>query len=337
MTALLAPSRVLVTGATCWTDRAMIEELLDTFLAQKRETGGSFRVITGMADGADEFARRWALANEVPLLAEPLEPGRYPGPMHAYNDQMLAWAPELVLAFKQNFADDWDEDSRAAGTEHMARIAARGGVPVLLNGALWLDAERSTPEDPQVDQCQFPVIAKWGSVLVRVVHGDITKAKVDVIVNAANSSLLGGGGVDGAIHQAAGPDLLEACGEVVARQGGCATGEAVITRAGELDATHVVHTVGPVFTRAKADEHDAMLARCYTESLRLGAENDAASIAFPSISTGVYRFPKPRAADVATTAVKEWLATVEHGYDEVVFVCFGQNDFDLYTSIIEVG
>lgn len=334
MTASLTPSRVLVTGATCWTDRAMIEELLDKYRQRKQVTGGSFRVITGMADGADEFARRWAIANEVALLAEPLESGHYPGPMHAYNDKMLEWSPELVLAFKDNFADDWDDDGRVAGTEHMARIAARAGVPVLLNRTLWLDADRSTPQDRQIDHSEFPAVAKWGSTLVRVVHGDITAAKVDVIVNAANSSLLGGGGVDGAIHDAAGPDLLEACREVVSRQGGCATGEAVITRAGELDATHVVHTVGPVFTRSQADEHDTTLARCYTESLRLGAENTATSIAFPSISTGVYRFPKPRAARVATSAVREWLCSSGHEYEEIVFVCFGEDDFDRYISII---
>ena len=170
---------------------------------------------------------------------------------------------------------------------------------------------------------------RWGPTAIHVHHSDITSVECDVIVNAANSSLLGGGGVDGAIHRAAGPELLDACREVIARQGGCPTGEAVITRAGRLLAKHVVHTVGPVFDPDRADECDALLARCYVESLRLGAAEHAESIAFPNISTGVYRFPKDRAARVAVNAVREWLLANDHEYSNVTFVCFDHENAEL--------
>ena len=334
MTIGIPPSRVLVAGATTWADRVAIEDALAELAARKAETGGSFRVITGMADGADEVARTWATVNNVNLLAEPLGVGEYPGPMHRYNEQMLQWRPELVLAFKENFDDGWRDESCVAGTEHMCRIAAAAGVPVLLNGVDWLAKAGSMAHDDDMDDPEFAARAMWGGSLIRVVLGDITKVEASVIVNAANSSLLGGGGVDGAIHRAAGPDLLEACREVVARQGGCKTGEAVMTRAGNLSAAHVVHTVGPVFTGDKPAEHDELLARCYRESLRLGAEQRAESIAFPSISTGVYRFPKRRAAMVAAGAVRSWLEEAEHNYSEVKFVCFDQDDFKLYVDLI---
>ena len=327
MTNTLAPSRVLVTGATSWADREMVERLLAEYADRKSGLGGSFRIITGMADGADEFARDWAETNDVLLLAEPLELGEYPGPMHTYNDKMLGWAPELVLAFKADFDPGWERDECVAGTEHMARIAARRGIPVLLNGDSWLDTAVEVDQGRRMADAN--IVSMWGPTQIRIERGDITTLDVDVIVNAANRSLLGGGGVDRAIHNAAGPELLEACREVVARQGGCCTGEAVITRAGRLSANHVVHTVGPVSTGEHAVKNDALLARCYTESLRLGAEHGATSIAFPNISTGVYRFPKDRAAEVATTAVREWLDNAPHVYKEVVFVCFDQDNFDL--------
>jgi O-acetyl-ADP-ribose deacetylase (regulator of RNase III) len=174
----------------------------------------------------------------------------------------------------------------------------------------------------------------WGDTIVRVVKGDITECDVDVIVNAANSSLLGGGGVDGAIHRAAGPELLAECRAVVARQGSCDTGDAVITGGGNLLASHVVHTVGPVWTGDQPDRHDQLLARCYTASLGLADEAGASSIAFPSISTGVYRFPKERAAAVATTAARNWLTAAPRQLDEVTFVCFSDEDFEIYADII---
>lgn len=164
---------------------------------------------------------------------------------------------------------------------------------------------------------------------LRTELGDITTFEVDAIVNAANSSLMGGGGVDGAIHRAAGPSLLEECREIVRRQGGCDTGDAVITAAGDLPARHVIHTVGPVWTGDAPEEHDRLLASCYTRSLELAEQHGLASIAFPNISTGVYGFPKPRAAQVAIGAVESAVARLESVTD-IIFVCFDQENLDLY-------
>lgn len=166
---------------------------------------------------------------------------------------------------------------------------------------------------------------------VVVVEGDITVVECDAIVNAANTSLLGGGGVDGAIHRAAGPTLLEECRDIIARQGGCAPGEAVITGAGELPCRHVIHTVGPVWDESRADEMDATLANAYRNSLALATEHRVGTIAFPNISTGVYRFPTDRAADVAIATVREYLDThADHGIEQVTFVCFGEPNLSLY-------
>lgn len=156
--------------------------------------------------------------------------------------------------------------------------------------------------------------------IIQIIRGDITRIPVDAIVNAANSSLLGGGGVDGAIHRAGGPAILEECLKIVARQGGCNTGEAVITTAGKLPAKYVIHTVGPVWNGGNNKERD-LLANCYRNSLRLAREHSCISISFPAISTGVYRFPKDEAAKIATHTVKEYLQ--QHDYfHEVLFVCF---------------
>ena len=157
-----------------------------------------------------------------------------------------------------------------------------------------------------------------------VVEDDITKLDVDAIVNAANSSLLGGGGVDGAIHRAAGPRLLAECRTL----GGCPTGEARITGGYDLPARHVVHTVGPVWHGGGAGEPD-LLASCYTQSLRLAEEAGLETIAFPGISTGVYGYPKEQACDVAVRAVSGWLAA--HDLPRrVTFCCFGAADAELY-------
>lgn len=160
---------------------------------------------------------------------------------------------------------------------------------------------------------------------IRVVQGDITKVSVDAVVNAANSSLMGGGGVDGAIHRAGGPAILEACKQIVARQGGCETGDAVITPAGKLPARYVIHTVGPVWQGGEKGERE-LLARCYENSLRLAVANNCSSVAFPNISTGVYRFPKDEAAKIAVAAVQKFLqhnASIE----QVLFVCFDMENF----------
>jgi O-acetyl-ADP-ribose deacetylase (regulator of RNase III) len=142
---------------------------------------------------------------------------------------------------------------------------------------------------------------------LQVVQADITTLAVDALVNAANTSLLGGGGVDGAIHRAAGPGLLEECRAIRNRQGGCRTGQAVVTGGHRLPARHVIHTVGPVWQGGTADE-DALLASCYCESLRLAEERGCGTLAFPAISTGVYGFPADRAAGIAVDACRAWLA-----------------------------
>jgi len=161
---------------------------------------------------------------------------------------------------------------------------------------------------------------------ISIVKGDITKAEVDAIVNAANESLLGGGGVDGAIHRAAGPGLKEECRKI----GGCPTGEARITGGHRLKARYVIHTVGPVWRGGAADE-DALLARCYRNSLALAEEHGVKSIAFPAISTGVYRFPPARAARIAIAETIGFLRS--HDLPErVVFVCFDDRVYDCYRA-----
>lgn len=157
---------------------------------------------------------------------------------------------------------------------------------------------------------------------IEVVKGDITKIKADAIVNAANTSLLGGGGVDGAIHRAGGKAILEECKKIVAKQGGCKTGEAVVTTAGNLPARYVIHTVGPVWSGGKKDESQK-LADCYENSLKLASFYDCTSIAFPGISTGVYRFPKDLAARIAVFAVNKFLL---HSckLQKVFLVCFDE-------------
>ena len=162
---------------------------------------------------------------------------------------------------------------------------------------------------------------------MRVVEGDITRLDVDAVVNAANSSLLGGGGVDGAIHRAAGPGLLAECRTL----GGCPTGEARITGGYDLPAGHVIHTVGPVYDRHDPVTARLRLASCYVESLRLAHAAALESIAFPGISTGVYRYPKEEACEVAVDAVRGWLS--EHDLPRVVtFCCFSASDAALYVA-----
>lgn len=159
-----------------------------------------------------------------------------------------------------------------------------------------------------------------------VIQGDITTLDVDAIVNAANNSLLGGGGVDGAIHRAAGPELLAETRTL----GGCPTGEARITRGYRLPARHVIHTVGPVWHGGHAGEPD-LLRSCYTESLRLAEEAGLSSVAFPCISTGVYGYPKSAACDIAVDTVSGWLSRHELPL-EVEFCCFGAEDARLYRT-----
>lgn len=160
--------------------------------------------------------------------------------------------------------------------------------------------------------------------MIQVIQGDITKQTVDAIVNAANTSLLGGGGVDGAIHRAAGPALLAECRTLH----GCATGDAKLTRGYQLPARFVIHTVGPVWRGGAHGERD-LLASCYRRSLEVAAENDLTSIAFPGISTGIYGYPKDKAADVAIATVQQFLQQ-QTTVQTVVFVCFDAETYRLY-------
>ncbi len=160
---------------------------------------------------------------------------------------------------------------------------------------------------------------------ISIIKGDITKTEVDAIVNAANSSLMGGGGVDGAIHRAGGPAILEECKKIVSIQGGCKTGEAVITTAGNLPANFVIHTVGPIWNGGRQNEK-VLLANCYTNSLRLAVENGCKTIAFPNISTGVYRFPKAEAATIAAQTVSNFLKKTTE-IKTVIFVCFDEENY----------
>lgn len=163
----------------------------------------------------------------------------------------------------------------------------------------------------------------------QVVEGDITKQKVDAIVNAANTALLGGGGVDGAIHRAAGPQLLEECRKL----GGCPTGEAKITKGYNLPAKWVIHTVGPVWHNGQRDE-DELLANCYRNSLALAEQHSIRSIAFPAISTGLYRFPLERATKIAVREVKQFLEK-PNTVEKIIFVCFGQETYQCYLAALK--
>jgi O-acetyl-ADP-ribose deacetylase len=163
--------------------------------------------------------------------------------------------------------------------------------------------------------------------------GDITLLEVDAIVNAANNGLMGGGGVDGAIHRAGGPQILEQCMAIRKRQGGCPTGEAVITTGGNLKAKFVIHTVGPVWSGNNENE-ELLLASAYRNSLALASANLVKSIAFPNISTGVYRFPKRRAAEIAIWEVNDFLAK-DDILQQVIFCCFDEENFKIYDQLLK--
>ncbi len=166
---------------------------------------------------------------------------------------------------------------------------------------------------------------------IEIIKGDITTLEVDAIVNAANTSLLGGGGVDGAIHRRGGSAILEECKEIRKRQGGCEVGMAVITNAGKLPAKKVIHTVGPIWNNGNDGEAEK-LASCYREGLKLAEENNLKTVAFPNISTGVYGYPKLTAAKVALKAVKEWEG---NKIEKVIFVCYDEENLFVYKRLIK--
>jgi O-acetyl-ADP-ribose deacetylase (regulator of RNase III) len=164
---------------------------------------------------------------------------------------------------------------------------------------------------------------------IKILQADITTVKADAIVNAANTSLLGGGGVDGAIHGKGGKTILEECIQIRNRQGGCETGQAVITTAGNLAARYVIHTVGPVWTGGNKNEAQ-LLENCYTNSLKLALEYKLKTIAFPNISTGIYHFPKDKAANIAIDAVRNF--NNASFFETILFVCFDKENYDLYAK-----
>jgi O-acetyl-ADP-ribose deacetylase (regulator of RNase III) len=168
-----------------------------------------------------------------------------------------------------------------------------------------------------------------------VVQGDITKQDTDAIVNAANSSLMGGGGVDGAIHRGGGPTILEECKEIVAKQRRLPAGKAVITSGGNLPAKYVIHTVGPYWQGGKSNEA-IVLANCYKESLKIAGAKKLSSISFPAISTGAYRYPMDLAAKIATDAVKSFLKEEATSLKEVRFVLFDAWTYDAFHNVLEM-
>lgn len=168
---------------------------------------------------------------------------------------------------------------------------------------------------------------------IELIKGDITKIHVDAIVNAANSSLLGGGGVDGAIHRAGGSQILEECRMIRNRQGKCKTGEAVVTNAGNLPAKYVIHTVGPVWN-GNEEKESKLLANCYYNSLKLAESLGVKTIAFPNISTGVYRFPKELAGKIAVDEVIKFHSDI---IEKVIFVCFDDENELIYKKLLDLN
>lgn len=166
------------------------------------------------------------------------------------------------------------------------------------------------------------------NIKINIFKGDITKVKADAIVNAANTSLLGGGGVDGAIHRAGGSTILEDCRKIRNSQGGCKVGDAVITTAGNLDAKNVIHTVGPRWNSRRSQEEEK-LKNCYESCLRIAEENRLSHIAFPSISTGIYKFPKELAAKIAINSINNHKPIF---VSQITFVCFDDETFQIYTK-----
>jgi O-acetyl-ADP-ribose deacetylase (regulator of RNase III) len=170
------------------------------------------------------------------------------------------------------------------------------------------------------------------NTIIEVIREDITKIEVDAIVNAANTSLLGGSGVDGAIHRAGGTSILEECRKIKNKQGGCRIGKAVITTAGQLHAKFVIHAVGPVWNDGNKNE-DYFLMSAYENSLKLCVKNDIKTVAFPNISTGIYKFPKERAANIAIKTVLNFNQI--NMISKVIFVCFDVDNFNIYKDLIE--
>ncbi len=169
--------------------------------------------------------------------------------------------------------------------------------------------------------------------MIDLIKGDITKVETQAIVNAANTSLLGGGGVDGAIHKAGGNRILEECYKIRNKQGGCKVGNAVITNSGNLSCDFIIHTVGPKWNGGKSKEIE-LLEKSYENSLKLAIENNIKSIAFPNISTGIYNFPKEKAAEIAINTIKKFLLKKD-ALEKIVFVCYDYENFNIYKKLLK--
>ncbi|KAM4062124.1 macro domain-containing protein [Hirsutella rhossiliensis] len=207
----------------------------------------------------------------------------------------------------------------------MATIKALGDIPTLVQ--LY---HSTAPLQAPPPSANAPLPSSAINARVGLTRGDITKLRLDAIVNAANTSLLGGGGVDGAIHRAAGPELLAECRGL----GGCPTGQAKITRGYRLPARNVIHTVGPVYSHADPQRSERFLRSCYQESLEVAAKKGVKSLAFSCISTGVYGYPSKDAAQVACETVRKFLETDAGKIERVVFVTFEQKDVASYEAMI---
>ncbi len=194
----------------------------------------------------------------------------------------------------------------------------------------WVNNVAKSDEIIEMANKIFYLANKKHLKMIKVIQGDITESRVDAIVNAANQTLLGGGGVDGTIHYCAGPQLLEECRTL----GGCNKGEAKITKGYNLPAKHIIHTVGPIYGHEDGLE-DEILANCYKNSMELAKKHRLRSIVFPAISTGAFRFPKDQAAKIAINAVNEFLGQNPDTFDEVVFVLYDQHNYFIYSSIVE--
>ena len=202
-------------------------------------------------------------------------------------------------------------------------------------GLCWWFVEKATLAGTRKQDSQRCANLILMSTTLQILKGDITQQRVDAIVNAANSSLLGGGGVDGAIHRAGGPAILEECLRIRDKQGGCPTGEAVITTGGNLYARFVIHTVGPIWNCGDKNEHE-LLANCYRNSLSLAVAKSVHSIAFPNISTGIYHFPKAIAANITITTVKKFISH-DPSIESILFVCFDDENYSIYESLLTIS
>lgn len=223
----------------------------------------------------------------------------------------------LALGYDRNTDNAPVVKAKGAGS---TAGALRGGSP---SSGLCLCHEKREV----TDMTEKTLVFTYGDSRLQILQGDITEQDTHAIVNAANSSLLGGGGVDGAIHRAGGPEILEACKRIRARQGTCPPGEAVITPGGRLKARYIIHTVGPVWKGGGRGETDT-LKRAYTNVLRLAAENHIRSLSFPAISTGVYRFPKTEAARIALATTRDFIE--ETPLEEIRFILFSPEDYGIY-------